>query len=222
MIVHPLGEFGSLAEQHYMAVQCNTQLLKMIQLGICLTDLDYNVLGCWQFNFRFSLKTDVYSTNVVKDLQTAGVDFDKHAAGIDVETFAELLTASGLVLDPNVIWVSFSSLFDFGFLLRALSGLPLPDRFEDFHALVEAYFPTFYDIKMLLIQSMEASADKKTRETFAALCTYDVLTLAQYCKMNTASMTVRAGHAVIMIRHIFVQMGFDLDFELNMYHGIHS
>lgn len=53
--------------------------------------------------------------------------------GIDVLHFGELLMTSGLVLLPNVTWISFHSGYDFGYLLKLLtcSNLPAQVRWKN-------------------------------------------------------------------------------------------
>lgn len=46
--------------------------------------------------------------------------------GIDLQDFGELLMTSGLVLLPNVTWLSFHSGYDFGYLVKLLTSTPLP------------------------------------------------------------------------------------------------
>ena len=46
--------------------------------------------------------------------------------GIDLQDFGELLMTSGLVLLPNVTWLSFHSGYDFGYLIKLLTSTPLP------------------------------------------------------------------------------------------------
>lgn len=46
--------------------------------------------------------------------------------GIDLQDFGELLMTSGLVLLPNVTWLSFHSGYDFGYLIKLLTCSNLP------------------------------------------------------------------------------------------------
>ena len=48
--------------------------------------------------------------------------------GIDLQHFGELLMTSGLVLMPNVTWLSFHSGYDFGYLLKLLTCDNLPQQ----------------------------------------------------------------------------------------------
>jgi len=45
---------------------------------------------------------------------------------------------------------SFSSGYDFGYLLKMLTGKLLPDTENDFFELLKIFFPTIYDVKYLM------------------------------------------------------------------------
>lgn len=81
----------------------------------------------------------------------AGIDFGKLATrGIDSQTLAEQLIVSGLVLNPDVQWLAFHAGFDFAYLLRMLSGHPLPKTHAAFVELLSIFFPNIYDVKQLM------------------------------------------------------------------------
>jgi len=129
-------------------------LLKLIQLGLTFADEDGNLhpgTCTWQFNFHFSLSSDMYAVDSIDLLRASGLDFDAHARdGIDVAEFGELLITSGLVLNTDIRWISFHSSYDFAYLLRLLICLPLPATEADFFDLLQLYFPIFYDVKYLM------------------------------------------------------------------------
>uniref|UniRef100_N1R396 poly(A)-specific ribonuclease n=1 Tax=Aegilops tauschii TaxID=37682 RepID=N1R396_AEGTA len=80
-----------------------------------------------------------------------GIDFARHAAeGADSRRFAELLMSSGVVLNAEIHWVTFHSGYDFGYLLKLLTGSNLPDTSSGFFDLIRIYFPVIYDIKHLM------------------------------------------------------------------------
>lgn len=70
--------------------------------------------------------------------------------GIDVQRFGELLMCSGIVLNEDIHWITFHSGYDFGYLLKILTCLPLPPTEAEFFALLNIYFPNVYDIKYLM------------------------------------------------------------------------
>jgi CCR4-NOT transcription complex subunit 7/8 len=93
----------------------------------------------------------MYAQDSIDLLQNSGIDFKKHNdIGIDSDEFGDLLTSSGLVLLPNVKWISFHSGYDFGYLLKVLTCKTLPPKEEDFFELLRLYFPAIYDIKYLM------------------------------------------------------------------------
>ena len=158
IVARPVGPFKSSGEYHYSTLKLNVDLLKLIQLGLSFSDARGNLVpgACtWQFNFAFSLHSDMYAADSIELLQQSGIDFALHARdGIDVAEFGELLITSGIVLNADVRWISFHSSYDFAYLLRLLTCLPLPASEADFFDLLALYFPAFYDVKYLM-QSCE-------------------------------------------------------------------
>lgn len=105
----------------------------------------------WQFNFKFSLETDMYARESTQMLTKAGIDFERHAKhGIDPNDFGALLISSGLVLEPDVHWISFHSAYDFGYLMKLMICKPLPEDEAQFHKYLEKFFPSLFDIKFIL------------------------------------------------------------------------
>ena len=178
LVARPMGSFRGKSDYHYQCLRCNVDLLKIIQLGITLFTEDgeqppstsqssdsgmdmqgsrkYNGSGgqlpcTWQFNFKFSLKDDMYSEVSIEALKQAGVDFTRlDVDGIDPADFASLLISSGLVCDEDVRWISFHGGYDFGYLTKLLICQPLPDDEREFDMLMKKFFPSIYDIKYLM------------------------------------------------------------------------
>ncbi|KAL1411586.1 CCR4-NOT core DEDD RNase subunit [Vanrija albida] len=150
IVARPIGSFKTGSDYHYQTMRCNVDMLKIIQLGVTLCDEDgHSPEGMtWQFNFQFNLNDDMYAPESIDLLKNSGIDFKRNEEdGIDVEYFGELLVTSGLVLFPNIKWVSFHSGYDFGYLLRILTCEPLPATENDFFRLLFIWFPCIYDIK---------------------------------------------------------------------------
>ncbi|KAJ9304128.1 hypothetical protein DTO217A2_6345 [Paecilomyces variotii] len=170
IVARPIGSFTNKADYHYQTLRCNVDLLKMIQLGITLFNADGEVppptaadtngsyanglvpAPCtWQFNFKFSLENDMYAQESTSMLAKAGIDFAMHEKnGIDPFEFGALLVSSGLVLLDDVHWISFHSGYDFGYLMKIMLCKPLPDDEEEFHKLLNIFFPSLFDIKYLM------------------------------------------------------------------------
>ncbi|XP_037951699.1 CCR4-NOT transcription complex subunit 7-like [Teleopsis dalmanni] len=152
IVARPLG--GRSGDFHYQQLRVNVNLLNIIQIGFAFMDengkqpADYST---WQFNFKFSLRSDMYAVNSIELLQNAGIKFKQHEIdGIDPTDFAELLMMSGVVLMKNVKFVSFHSGYDFGYLIRLLTNTTLPAEERQFFETLRLYFPTIYDIKYLM------------------------------------------------------------------------
>jgi len=178
LVARPMGAFRGKSDYHYQCLRCNVDLLKIIQLGITLfsedgesppptllsSDPEFNIPGSrkygggiiqlpctWQFNFKFSLKDDMYSEVSIEALRQAGVDFPSlERDGIDPFDFGSLLISSGLVCDEDVRWISFHGGYDFGYLTKLLICDPLPDDEREFDMLMKKWFPSIYDIKYLM------------------------------------------------------------------------
>lgn len=138
----------------YQTVRVNVNHLKMIQLGITLGN-DHGEYptptSTWQFNFKFNLDEDYYSQDSIDLLKGSGIEFDLHRDfGIDPRVFAEHFIVSGLVLTDEVKWVSFHSAYDFGYLLRAITGEMLSESEEEFLDKLKQFFPEYYDIKLMV------------------------------------------------------------------------
>lgn len=154
VVARPIGEFKSTADYQYQLLRCNVDLLKIIQLGVTFLDDKGNLpegITTWQFNFKFNLTEDMYAEDSVDLLQNSGIQFEKHEQeGIDPLLFAETMIVSGLVLMPNVKWLSFHSGYDFGYLINLLTNQNLPKTEGEFFELLKTYFPKVYDVKYLM------------------------------------------------------------------------
>lgn len=159
VVLRPVGNFKNSNDYHYQTLKDNVDMLKLIQLGLTLSDEQGNLPTCgtdkyciWQFNFReFNLNNDVFADDSIDLLKQSGIDFKKNnEEGIDAWMFGELLMSSGIVLNDNVHWVTFHSGYDFGYLLKLLTCQNLPDNQVGFFQLINMYFPTVYDIKYLM------------------------------------------------------------------------
>ena len=159
IVLRPVGSFKSGCDYHYQTLKENVDMLKLIQLGLTFSDELGNLPKCgtdryciWQFNFReFNVEEDVFANDSIELLRQSGIDFKKNCErGISVRRFGELLMSSGVVLNNGVHWVTFHSGYDFGYLLKLLTCRHLPETQVEFFTLINAYFPTVYDIKHLM------------------------------------------------------------------------
>jgi len=154
VVARPVGEFKKTAEYQYQLLRCNVDLLKIIQVGLTFMDEQGQTptpIATWQFNFKFNLSEDMYAQDSIELLSKCGIDFKLHEQqGMDGNDFAELLIGSGIVLNDSVHWISFHSGYDFGYMLKLLTGLTLPADEHEFFELIKIYFPKIYDIKYLM------------------------------------------------------------------------
>jgi CCR4-NOT transcription complex subunit 7/8 len=175
VVSRPMGGFRGKSDYHYQCLRTNVDMLKVIQIGLTLfnedgetpparpasTDMEVTMNGrrngnqtapcSWQFNFKFSLKDDMYNEKSIESLQQAGINFDLlDRDGIDPHEFAALLIPSGLVCFDSVKWISFHGGYDFGYLTKLLVCMPLPNDEVDFDHKMKLYFPSTYDVKHLM------------------------------------------------------------------------
>ena len=176
IVGRPMGNFRGKSDYHYQCLRVNVDLLKVIQIGISL----FNEKGempnerpnpsaieggpgarrnagqgqapwSWQFNFKYSLKEEMYNQASIESLQQAGINFDlMERDGIEPSAFAALLTTSGLVCFEQAKWLSFHGGYDFGYLTKILSNNVLPKDELDFNIIMKKWFPTTYDVKHLM------------------------------------------------------------------------
>eukprot|EP01101_Sappina_pedata_P007999 TRINITY_DN433_c0_g1_i1.p1 TRINITY_DN433_c0_g1~~TRINITY_DN433_c0_g1_i1.p1 ORF type:complete len:304 (+),score=90.15 TRINITY_DN433_c0_g1_i1:95-1006(+) len=145
---------GNFAEKNYQLISSNVNMLKIIQLGLTFSDHNGNLCpgtSTWQFNFHFNIHEDMFADDSIKLLNRSGINFERHRLeGIDVDSFGELLTTSGIVIDNNVKWLTFHSCYDFAYLLKMLIGRQLPEDEASYFNLLRIYFPAIYDIKFMM------------------------------------------------------------------------
>ncbi|THV03883.1 CAF1-domain-containing protein [Dendrothele bispora CBS 962.96] len=154
VVARPIGNFKTSSDYHYQTMRCNVDLLKIIQVGITLSDEEGNYSpegATWQFNFRFSVDDDMYAPESIDLLQKSGIDFQRHTEyGISPNDFAELMITSGMVLTRDTKWISFHSGYDFGYFVKLLTAESLPVSEDAFFDLLRIWFPTVYDIKFMM------------------------------------------------------------------------
>ena len=139
---------------YYKSLKKNVDKLKLIQLGITLTNEkgEYpSPYHTWQFNLEFDKSVELYKDDSIDMLKKCGIDFDKlKKKGIKHKTFASYFMISNLVLNPDVHWVSFQGSYDFGYLLKLLINVDLPQSEDEFINELKLYFINFYDIRVIV------------------------------------------------------------------------
>ena len=141
---------------YYKSLKKNVDKLKLIQLGITLTNekgeypknYPYHT---WQFNLEFDKDTELYKDESMDMLKKCGIDFDKlKKKGIKHDKFAQYFMVSNLVLNPDVHLVSFQGSYDFGYLLKLLINKDLPQTEDEFIEELNTYFINYYDIRVIV------------------------------------------------------------------------
>lgn len=141
---------------YYKSLKKNVDKLKLIQLGITLTNdkgeyPNNSPYHTWQFNLEFDKDTELYKDESMDMLKKCGINFDKlKKKGIKHNIFAQYFMVSNLVLNPDVHWVSFHGSYDFGYLLKLLINSDLPQTEDDFVNKLNLYFINFYDIRVMV------------------------------------------------------------------------
>ena len=149
-------------DYYYQYTKVNVDKLKLIQLGITLTNDkgEYPSDICtWQFNLYFDCDKDEHSNDSISMLYNSGIDFKLlKNKGIPHSLFAEYLIISGLVLNEKITWICFNGSSDFAYLLKYLINDYLPEEEKDFNDLINIYFPNIYDVKYLVNLNVKQTA----------------------------------------------------------------
>ncbi|KAG9240890.1 CAF1 family ribonuclease [Calycina marina] len=235
IVARPMGNFSSSSDYHYQTLRINVDMLKIIQLGITLFTEKGELppdsaeifpvhgtrkrtlvqIPCtWQFNFAFSIETDMYSHASIKLLEAAGVELDRlERDGIDPNKFAAALNVSGLVMDENVTWISFHGGYDFGYLTKLLTISAMPENERQFHELMKKFFPTIYDIKFLMKRAIrQLSSGQQTPDEAKNMLLRDFESSSSLGSLATALSVPRhgvehqAGSDSLVTGHVFFKI----------------
>ena len=137
----------------YRFIKANVDALKCIQIGITLTDKEGNCpspVSTWQFNLKFDLKNDRFSSSSIDLLKNAGINFNNlFEFGIEPIRLAELFTSSGLLFNEDIYWVTFHGAFDFAYLIKLLSNQNLQSSLDSFNITLKLFFPNSLDLKVI-------------------------------------------------------------------------
>ncbi|KAI5412545.1 hypothetical protein KIW84_057273 [Lathyrus oleraceus] len=140
----------------YNYLKANVDNLKLIQLGLTLSDSEGNLPDfgtknkyIWEFNFSdFDIENDPHNQDSTDMLSHGGIDFKRNFYyGVNSLRFSELMIRSGLVFNNSVIWVTFHGAYDFGYLMKILMRRNLPNTLERFLFHLKVIFRNIYDLK---------------------------------------------------------------------------
>jgi CCR4-NOT transcription complex subunit 7/8 len=138
-------------------------------------------------------------------LTKSGINFDKlYTKGMLMERFAECLTCSGLILNEDITWISFHGAYDFAYLLKILTNLPLPESEIGFLEQISTYFPSFYDVRYLVKKDNFRGSLSK---------------LAQGLEINRIGSQHQAGSDSVVTAEIFFRLKNCHDFDEIFFKG---
>ncbi|KAM7270632.1 hypothetical protein ACFE04_029846 [Oxalis oulophora] len=137
--------------ERYSMMKHNVDNTKLIQLGITLSDNYGNIGGSWEFNFRdFDCSTDLSDHTSIAFLKKNGMNLEKiNTQGISLQNFRQ---AFGNLLTRHhqyMKWVVFHGLYDFAYLLRLMTGKPLPELPIQFAQSIGSIFGYVLDLKYI-------------------------------------------------------------------------
>lgn len=240
IVARPMGSFRGKSDYHYQCLRTNVDMLKVIQIGMTffnedgempparppVNDVDLGPASrrtasqgqfpcSWQFNFKFSLKEDMYNEKSIESLQQAGIDFNLlERDGIDPHAFAALLIPSGMVCFDDVRWISFHGGYDFGYLTKLLICSSLPNDEVDFDHRMKLYFPSTYDVKHLMKYAIRlhnagllSPMDPSTQEILQKFEHKSGLeNIAETLKIKRVGSAHQAGSDSLLTGKVFFQM----------------
>lgn len=143
------SQFADRSER-YVALRENVDYMTPIQLGFAVANKDGSPLGSWTFNLSFDLSTNIHTQESVTFLAEAGVDFPRHAVeGIDPSMLAWRLSNSPLLgaHSGSPQWVTFAGWYDWGYLIKLLTGRPMPSDVETFDELLASFCPMRHELR---------------------------------------------------------------------------
>lgn len=142
-----LGLFGEPADTnippstYQCSVACKMRILvKLIQLEVNFFDENGKPAhdrGTWQFNLKSNVEEDT-----IRFLTESSIKLDKpEQDGIDPNKFTELCTTCDTVLSDSVKRIPIHGAYDFGYLLKVLTGKHLLKKLFERFGLLGIYFP---------------------------------------------------------------------------------
>lgn len=137
-------------ETQYQTLRANVDILFPIQIGVAVASGDGTMLSAWNFNLKFDADNDLHTESALVLLRQAGINFGHHAHhGIDASIFGCRLAGSSLVgsHDRTPLWVTLSGQYDFGYLMKVLTGQQLPFDNDAFQKRLGALCPRRHEIR---------------------------------------------------------------------------
>ncbi|KAF2291492.1 hypothetical protein GH714_024759 [Hevea brasiliensis] len=115
--------------------------MKIIQLGITLSDENGIIAGTSEFNFKFLIETEVfYDPKSIEFLKESGIDFEElRINGIDQLFFSNMFTHV-LSRHRDLKWLTFHGLYDLAYMGKLVTKKPLPVSMLDFSEIIATAF----------------------------------------------------------------------------------
>ncbi|XP_044494592.1 putative CCR4-associated factor 1 homolog 8 [Mangifera indica] len=134
----------------YSDLKFNVDLMKIIQLGITLSDGKENICFTWEFNFSdFDLEKDAHVEESIDLLKKSGINFEKiRKDGVSREVFVPKFLRI-LSRHRNIKWVTFHGLYDLAYVLKLLLNKPMPRSLFEFVEVASMVFGCVFDIKFM-------------------------------------------------------------------------
>lgn len=153
-MARPIGNFRSKSDYHYQTMRSNIDLLRCMKLGLSISDTNGNKPengpSTWQFNFKYEADKEMLSAESLEVLRNGGFNFEMSKVhGVDAFEFAHLMMDSGLLMEPNITWITYHGIYDLGFLTNLLINNLMPNNKEDFEWWVHKFLPNVYDLNIL-------------------------------------------------------------------------
>ena len=193
VVATPMGAFKNKEEFQYNQISCNVNMLKLIQVGFCLTNSRGELPpggDIWQFNFHFSVSEDMYAVESVDLLKKSGIDFERHRVGL-LSKFWSILLSFHISIVTLFGFAKLSLNFDAFVHLLSFVFQTHGIRLEDFGALLttsglvvngdvtwltfHSCFDFGYLIKTIVVRNLPAT-EKEFFEIHRTLfpCSYDI------------------------------------------------
>ncbi|XP_044496531.1 putative CCR4-associated factor 1 homolog 8 [Mangifera indica] len=134
----------------YSDLKFNVDSMKIIQLGITLSDGEDNICSTWEFNFSdFDLERDAHAEESIDLLKKCGINFEKFrkdgvSSKVFVPKFLHILSRY-----RNIKWVTFHGLYDLAYVMKLLLNKPMPRSLFEFAEVASMVFGCVFDIKFM-------------------------------------------------------------------------
>ncbi|XP_020259057.1 probable CCR4-associated factor 1 homolog 9 [Asparagus officinalis] len=199
-------------EEIYSALKYNVDRMKLIQLGITLTNEES--YASWQFNMKdFDPRVDDCSEASIEFLKKSGIDFGKNLRdGVSADVLSKGLVENSLLRGGEGLkWITFHGMYDLAYLIKIVYGqTPLPDTLAGFLRLVRKLFGTrVYDLKHM------------AKEYDASLSEVGLVKLSRVLEIEWTGSSHQAGHDSLLTAMAFWKMKREFpDFDEGKHAGI--